>query len=51
MSGKELYISKEFNKLSGAIGVMAINEIPAKLRAIIACELKNKGSNIIFIII
>lgn len=43
MSGKELYISKEFNKLSGAIGVMAINEIPAKLRAIIACELIKQG--------
>ena len=43
MSGKELYISKEFNKLSGAIGVMAINEIPAKLRAVIACELIKQG--------
>ncbi len=43
MSGKELYISKEFNKLSGAIGVLAINDIPAKLRAVIACELIKQG--------
>ena len=39
MSGKELYISKNYTKLSGAIGVLAITEIPAKLRAVIASEL------------
>lgn len=39
----ELYISKEYNKLSGAIGVMALKEIPAKLRAVIASELVKKG--------
>lgn len=38
-SGKELYISKNYTKLSGAIGVLAITEIPAKLRAVIAAEL------------
>lgn len=38
-SGNELYISKDYNKLSGAIGVLAIKEIPAKLRAVIASEL------------
>lgn len=39
MNGTELYISKDYNKLSGAIGVLAIKEIPAKLRAVIASEL------------
>ncbi len=38
-SGNELYISKDCTKLSGAIGVLAIKEIPAKLRAVIAAEL------------
>ncbi len=39
MNGTELYISKDYNKLSGAIGVLAIKDIPAKLRAVIASEL------------
>lgn len=41
--GTELYISKEYNKLSGAIGVMALKDIPAKLRAVIASELVRMG--------
>ena len=43
MSGKELFISKDYTKISGAIGVLAIQEIPAKLRAVIACELIKQG--------
>ena len=43
MSGKELYISKDYTKLSGAIGVLAITEIPAKLRAVIAAELAKQN--------
>ena len=43
MSGKELYISKDYDKLSGAIGVLAITDIPAKLRAVIASELIKQG--------
>ena len=43
MTGKELYISKSYTKLSGAIGVMAINEIPAKYRVVIAAELAKQG--------
>lgn len=43
MSGKELYISKDYTKISGAIGVLALQEIPAKLRAVIACELIKQG--------
>ena len=43
MAGKELYISKSYTKLSGAIGVLAITEIPAKYRAVIASELAKQG--------
>ncbi len=43
MSGKELYVSKDYTKLSGAIGVLAITEIPAKLRAVIAAELAKQN--------
>lgn len=40
---EEMYISKDFTKLNGAIGVLAFEEIPAKLRAVIAAELINYG--------
>ncbi len=40
---EEMYISKDFTKLNGAIGVLAFEEIPARLRAVIAAELINSG--------